>query len=801
MWSGASGKRARQSVRQALSQLRRVLGPQLLAKDDPVELADGVLESDVAAFFARLSENDVEAALVLRRGPLLEGLEIADEPIWARWLEDKAAALDQTLLVALHASIRKAEEEGHPDRVVELAAPARAIDPTSIDLRLKLIRSLLELDRRDGAKAEIASAYQVTGLSEEHRSQLTRLSGRAAQALPASADPRSDRRRDLHIPLVGREQEFRVLMRAWALARRERRQHVHVVGPSGVGKTRLALEVAKRIPEAEGTFVRISAHRAEQEHDLSVLSDLVQTLLGLPGSGGVTAATEATLRSLLPEASNGETRVASPALWEPRLLGDALQDLLDALAYETPLLVLLDDVQWADRASLDVIGRALRRLRQSAVFVITTSRDATDHTLAPLGDPDRVVRLLSLDRSGTVEILDELCGPGSFAGKERVASRLFEVTGGNPLFATQLLRALKEEGIVRTGGAWWSLDADRFLEEVPPDLSISDVIAERLAQLSPSARAVSTQIAHSGRQMDLVALAQRTGLGRETVLEAVSELVRREVASIGDHDRIRLSHDEVRRVIAQSASGAGSEEVGRKRTRMVAAALALIVAGLITVVGARGWTSRVEAEYPYGQGHLVVHHGDTVAAFQAPQHLGEVWQRASFPLPPGPAFAAWVRGPFRTLSGTVEFLAADANPLDPPTPVIWRDGTWVPFFQHDGDANVVDLSPDGRRALVVAEDLSTPAYDIDLLEVDIASGESRRLIASGGSRVGGLWSPDGSRILAVKSGRPDSLIVTSGDGQRLRVVETEFRLRVCHRLQPTILVYRLAPGIGRQPGT
>ena len=341
--------------------------------------------------------------------------------------------------------------------------------------------------------------------------------------------------RRLSSPLVGRGDELNALGAALTDADSGHGRTLLVVGESGVGKTRLATALADRAA-ARGFTVAIGrAYPVETGIPYAVFSDAIVPLLRTiePSvltllSRGGTADLVQLFPALDTTARQSPNTRGDPAELKARLLWNFAQ-FLTRFAAKRPLVLILENLQWADSASLEMLHFIARQIGNDRVLVIGTHNDpdhrgnpalrAMEQSLRNLGNAQRL-RLGPL----TVEAASELIEKMFDVDAPRVrdfAERLHRWTGGNPFFIDETIKALVEGGQLHEAhGGWIGWD----VEELRVPATIRDAVLTRLADLSPDARAVADLAAVLGSRATHDELAAVSALADDALVGAVDEL-------------------------------------------------------------------------------------------------------------------------------------------------------------------------------------------------------------------------------------------------------------------------------------
>ena len=305
--------------------------------------------------------------------------------------------------------------------------------------------------------------------------------------------------RRLSLPLVGRGGERRILHDVYRLALEEQAcRLVTLVGPPGIGKTRLAQEVTARLFGAT-----VASGRCLPYGDgiaFSPLAEIVRTLAGVAAEDAADHA-----RSRIAALMDGDTdaelvvdRVAGVIGLGPESRADeafwALRRLFESVGRSRPLVLLFEDVHWAEGTLLDFIEYLVGWSRGAPTFVLCLARPelleernawpGTLLTLDPLGD-DEVQSLVE----------NVLGSAGIDAGLE---GRIKATAEGNPLFVQELVYMLLDEGsLIRCDGGWKLADPNAEIA-MPP--TIGALLAARLDLLDRDERAVLQSASVIGKE-------------------------------------------------------------------------------------------------------------------------------------------------------------------------------------------------------------------------------------------------------------------------------------------------------------
>ena len=385
--------------------------------------------------------------------------------------------------------------------------------------------------------------------------------GEADSMLAASVTQRPAAAAD---ELVGRDDQLAALEGVLAGARDGRGPVVLVAGEPGIGKTRLAEEAARRAAAAGIQVAWGRCHEGDGPPTLWPWAHVVRQLTAELAPGQLAAMlgpSAAWLGPLMPELA-GPARPAGPPpladLGAARFqLNQAVAGLLRRLADTRPLLVVVDDLHWADAPSLSLLAFLAADLKDASLVVVGTYRDVEVVPGRPLADTlgalarEPVVERISLgglDRAGVARLVGRTIG-GRPA--EPLLQAVVDRCGGNPFFITELLRLLQSERRLAAPDA-----AVAARREVP--VGVRDVLRARLARLPAQTATLLMVAAVPGRGFDLDLIEAVTGLDDEPALDAAEAAVLAGLVIEDDRaaGRYRFAHALVRETIYEDISRA-----------------------------------------------------------------------------------------------------------------------------------------------------------------------------------------------------------------------------------------------------
>lgn len=573
LWGDTGEEQARHNLRQTLFALREALPKakrqSLLIVGETVALNRNAVNVDVATFERRVAEGSPEAleqAVALYQGDLLEGLAPMAAP-FEEWLLAERERLRELALECLAKLTAHQSKAGAVERAIQTCVRLVALDP----LQEAAHRTLMRLYARQGRRGTALRQYQVCvgvlqrelGVEPEAETkQLYQeiLQGRTHHAPEMNAQPvrktRRRRRADsearpdpfaFDTPLIGREPELGRLRRALEEAWQGRGYLLVVAGEAGIGKSRLVGEIAADALQKGGRVLLGHSYQAEQILPFGPWVDALRTgqvVQHREGLKDLPYVWRAELARLFPEL--GESGFSFAATPEDYLrLFEAMFHLVQSLVSRQTLLLILEDLHWADEMSLRLLSFLRRRIQSLPVLVVGTVREEelagtpflrqllqelsheprfASLTLAPFSQSDTVTLVQALARAGFEE-----------SQVARLGDQIWAVSKGNPFVIVETMQAL-QQGTTPQGFA-----------VLPLPQRVREVIAVRLERLNEKSQHLVAVAAVIGREFDFALLEQAAGLGEREAAEGVEELVRRRVLH-GVGERFDFTHERIREV-------------------------------------------------------------------------------------------------------------------------------------------------------------------------------------------------------------------------------------------------------------
>ena len=359
--------------------------------------------------------------------------------------------------------------------------------------------------------------------------------------------------RHLDSPLVGRVKELEMLERALDRTRTERTSQLFtLLGSAGVGKSRIVQEFLAG-PALSATVLRGRCLSYGEGITFFPLAEVVLSAADIAESDSPSTAREK-LVELVADAPDGE-RIAALVSglfgWgESSATEDAfwaIRKLLEHLARERPLVVVFDDIHWAEPTFLDLIEHLADWTRDATVLLLCVARPELLEIRSSWGGGKMnatSILLEPLEADDASMLVDNLLGRAEIPSAAR--DRILEAAEGNPLFVEEMLGMLIDDGLLRfEDGAWHAVE-DLADLTVPPTIHL--LLAARLDRLDTEERSVIERGAVEGKVFHLGAVSTlsperlRANVPSRLLALARKELIRPDRAEFAGEDAFRFRH-------------------------------------------------------------------------------------------------------------------------------------------------------------------------------------------------------------------------------------------------------------------
>jgi DNA-binding SARP family transcriptional activator/tetratricopeptide (TPR) repeat protein len=559
LWPDGDDESARGALRRTLSTLRAAVDTDGFEVDRTTVGLDRsrirVDLDDLERLAGSNDADDLSEAAAIARGPFLAGFNLRDSPDFDDWRAARATSVDRTVASVLDRLSLAREHVG--DLIGARQAAERRVEVDTLDESAHV--RLMEVLAASGDRAAALRQYRVCVAILNRELAVVPLPETTAryEAIrdatpppPPSAITPIDPARDERLPMVGREEALAAITRAREAARRDG-QVVALVGEAGIGKTRLAEAATADVRRAGGTVVATRAYEAERAIPYGPVVELLRAGMADPEARrrleAMDPAARSTLSRLLPDLQRGARRGGTdegPAA-HARLVSAIADALAAMMAGMSPGMVWLDDIQWADNATLEALSYTLRRLpSRPLVLLLTWRREDLDEgalAFADLIEAFQAVTMPRLDRLDrqAVAALVAAAGRGEEADAGTV-DELMRASEGLPLYVVEALAPGAQAG----GGM---------------PRGVRAVLRQRLTSIDGATSQVLAAAALIGRSFDLSTVRHASGRSEDETVVALDQLAQRGMirelpGGEGPAVRFDFSHSALRDLAEESTS-------------------------------------------------------------------------------------------------------------------------------------------------------------------------------------------------------------------------------------------------------
>jgi tetratricopeptide (TPR) repeat protein len=339
--------------------------------------------------------------------------------------------------------------------------------------------------------------------------------------------------------LVGRDDELALLRKRCDATLRYEGRLVFLTGEAGIGKSRLAHQLEVYAGMRNVRFFTGRARHIKERTPYKPWIDVLRSVVRSTSSSALAKLVgncASDLMKLVPELADKlkeipDSPAASPEQQRDRLF-NAVAFLIRNLSQNVPLAIFLDDLQWADRATLQLLEHVALQTRSEPVLLIGAfrkdeleSRRSLEQIVAEL-NRERISETVQLKRLNAEQSAEKI--RKTFGGQElpELEALIYEKTEGNPFFIEELLRSLlAAEHIILAEGIWKVED----LTEVHVPSGIRAVVQERLARLSEESRSMLSMASIIGREFSFTTLQAVVETDEDSLLEMIDEALQAQI--------------------------------------------------------------------------------------------------------------------------------------------------------------------------------------------------------------------------------------------------------------------------------
>jgi adenylate cyclase len=409
---------------------------------------------------------------------------------------------------------------------------------TAVGAQVGLAQRMESVAEPGGVMLSDATATLVEHAAELGPHELVRIKGSAepvsARRLRGMGARRSPRGRR-ESTLMGRDGELARAASIIEAAAAGRGAVIGVVGPPGIGKSRMCREVARVAEHVDAQVFSAAAESHTADVPFHVVAQLLRDALQFDDRDSAVARAELRARLGSEDAEDlalleDLLGIRDPAVPVPKVSADArrrrLSALLKSLALSraAPTVYVVEDAHWIDEASEAMLVDLIGVMPQSRSVVIVTYRPEYEGSLARIPGTHRLV-LDALTESQAAAITAELLGDD--LSLSELARRISEQSAGNPFYVQELIRELAERGVISGARGAYRLERDIDEVSVPPTLQAT--IGARIDRLTASAKRTLNAAAVIGSRVDTGLLVAVLGEGDDAGQDVLAELVHGEL--------------------------------------------------------------------------------------------------------------------------------------------------------------------------------------------------------------------------------------------------------------------------------
>lgn len=495
------------------------------------------LPRDAASIDIDQLSTEEPAQLAERDLSILPGYSPRASSAFNDWVDEWRGDLHLRLLNIVVAGMTRASASSDWPVTLSLANKALKLDPEHPSALLARARAAEQLARQNRESRQAA----VPGVADERAVAQLRESASAVKwpdrrTVAAASDDTA---------LVGRTQSMERLQAQATRTFNGKVSSAYISAPTGVGKSRLIREFSAWMRSRNAVTCTVSCGNHDAKRPLSAFVQAVPRLQTLPGAAGCAPSTLACLNRIThTSGDDASTMACDETLYESTSTRAAVVDLVEAIADEQPLLLVVEDVHWIDSASWALL-RTIATTAHGSVMIVCTSRVKWRDTA--WGEPDTfaIEELSTLDATAARAHMSNRLAKRGRSTDDSFIDWCVRTSGGNPYFIEELVN-------------FWIATGEQYT--APP--SLIALVETRVANLRPDALRVLQAVAILGKNSTVELLQEVLQFPTHVLFSAIEALSEASMLAIGEGATegaasVLCRHDMVLRAATRGLSAPG----------------------------------------------------------------------------------------------------------------------------------------------------------------------------------------------------------------------------------------------------
>lgn len=367
----------------------------------------------------------------------------------------------------------------------------------------------------------------------------------------------SDRALKMRSPMIGRDTQMQMILDLVQQVKTSRQGHLGIVfGEAGIGKSRLMTEFRSELNERNIVSVTAHSYTYKKSIQFWVLQDLVKHFLNITGSESVPELNKIAVNHTQPSGNYSHEETAALLLWLLDLLPKSefsknrfsyldpeqlqreiftlVRDIIFRQAGDAPLVLIFEDLHWADDSSLQFLHFLSRSLKDNPVLILASTRSINDEVFVSLIDVYQtelvnrfqLIELPRLSREDAHNLIDNLLEPNDLPRK--LIQRIIDLGNGNPYFIEELIRSLIEQNAIVFDQTWRMAADPRGIQNFNIPDTLQGLILSRFDRLSAAQRRLLQVASIIGRDFNSNILRDVLRIGDPSFLDDIlADLVKR----------------------------------------------------------------------------------------------------------------------------------------------------------------------------------------------------------------------------------------------------------------------------------